>query len=318
MDWLRLHHGTCPDPKWRIVSRRAKEPVSSVLAVWLAMLECASQSEPRGILQNWNDEVIGVMLDLEKSQVQAIRDAMQGMVLDGDQLTGWNRRQPKRERETPDNSTERVRRHRERHETPRNDGVTPCNATERQKQPREEESREEKIDGGVVTPACTHEAQPEPAAPPPADKPDPRAHIPLWKSVLTVMGVIDDPRWSGSGHLCATWVKQGIPDEIILGTITAEMAKLRQRGQGPPASLKYFDRAIAQAHADSQRPMPEPDHARPSPPPVARTGRQYGSGYTQDDLRRSIVAGIAGGLDPGGTVAGEDQPSGRYRAASAV
>lgn len=157
MDWLRWHHGTATDPKWRLVAADSGQPVHAVLAVWSTMLECASQSEDRGRLLGWNDRVVAVALDLTAEQVTGIYAAMQGLVLDGDRLSGWNRRQPKRERE--DNSTDRVRAHRERaaSETPDGHDVThetPRNATERPDKRRVEESREEEETRGSAPPSA--------------------------------------------------------------------------------------------------------------------------------------------------------------------
>ena len=120
MEWLRWYHGTADDPKWRVVSRRSGEPIHAVLAVWARMLETASQAKPRGTLAGWNDEVTGAGLDLPTEAVAAIREAMQGLTLDGDRLTGWSGRQPKRE----DGAAERARAWRERNRTH-------ANATER-------------------------------------------------------------------------------------------------------------------------------------------------------------------------------------------
>lgn len=126
MDWFRWYAGTVTDPKWRVVSRRSGQPLHVVLAVWAAVLENANQAEHRGTLESFDPEDVGAALDLEGSQVQAVLDAMQGKVLDGESLSGWEGRQPKRERE--DSSTERVRRFREKKKQERH--VTPCNALE--------------------------------------------------------------------------------------------------------------------------------------------------------------------------------------------
>jgi hypothetical protein len=109
MQWLRLYHDTPTDPKWRLVAVESEQTVATVLAIWTCMLVNASQAAPRGTLQNWNDRVVGACLDLKGSAVTAVREAMQGIVLDGDVLTGWDKRQ-----RTNDSSTERVRRYRER------------------------------------------------------------------------------------------------------------------------------------------------------------------------------------------------------------
>jgi len=112
MDWLRLWHEMPIDPKWRVVSRRSGRPTSEIIAVYTMMLVNASQSCERGSLEHWDDEVVAAALDMETEQVLAIREAMQGVVLEGNHLTGWERRQPERERE--DNSNKRVRRWRGR------------------------------------------------------------------------------------------------------------------------------------------------------------------------------------------------------------
>jgi len=73
------------------------------------MLVCASNATERGRTHNWCDEDVASALDLECVAVTSIRDAMQGRVLDGDYLKGWEHRQPKRE----DNSATRAREWRE-------------------------------------------------------------------------------------------------------------------------------------------------------------------------------------------------------------
>jgi hypothetical protein len=94
MDWFRWHHGTVTDPKWRVVAAESGQRLSDVLAVWAAMLEHASQNEARGSLAGWRDKVVAAALDLTPEAVEAIRKAMGGMVIDGEQLVGWRKRQP--------------------------------------------------------------------------------------------------------------------------------------------------------------------------------------------------------------------------------
>lgn len=101
--WFRWHHGTVNDPKWRVVSARASSGLSRnvtvghVLSVWCAMLECASQANPRGTLAGWDDEDVAAGLGMPVDEVVAIRQAMAGKTLDGEELSGWKRRQPKAE-----------------------------------------------------------------------------------------------------------------------------------------------------------------------------------------------------------------------------
>lgn len=101
--WFRWHHGTVNDPKWRVVAARASSAMSRnvtvghVLSVWACMLECASQSNPRGMLTGWDDEDVAAGLGMDADEVHAIRVAMQGKTLDDDTLSGWKARQPKAE-----------------------------------------------------------------------------------------------------------------------------------------------------------------------------------------------------------------------------
>jgi hypothetical protein len=125
--WVRLWEDMPTDPKWRVVARRAGRPLAEVLAVFVFMLTNASKAQERGTLANWNDEDVGAAIDVDAEHVAAIREAMQGKTLDGDKLTGWERRQPKRE----DGAAERAK------EWRKNNRTQP-NATERAKTPRED------------------------------------------------------------------------------------------------------------------------------------------------------------------------------------
>jgi len=113
MKWLRLYHDTVTDPKWRIVAADSGQPLSAVLAVWMSMLVCASQAKERGTLEGWNDRIVGASTDLRADAVRCIREAMQGLTLDGDRLTGWDKRQ-----RASDDIAERVQRHRKKGKEP--------------------------------------------------------------------------------------------------------------------------------------------------------------------------------------------------------
>ncbi len=163
MEWLRWYHGTADDPKWRVVSRRSGEPIHAVLAVWARMLETASQAKPRGTLAGWNDEVTGAGLDLPTEAVAAIREAMQGLTLDGDRLTGWSGRQPKRE----DGAAERARAWRERnrtHANARERKRTQTNVDRVDREEREEQHTDATHPAGA---AVEHSAGGEQATDPP-------------------------------------------------------------------------------------------------------------------------------------------------------
>lgn len=107
--WVRLWHDMPTDPKWRTIARRARQTIPNVMSVYLHMMINASNATERGTLENWNDEDVASALDLETEDVAAIREAMQGRVLEGNRLTGWEKRQPARE----DGSAERAKAWRE-------------------------------------------------------------------------------------------------------------------------------------------------------------------------------------------------------------
>lgn len=129
--WLRLWHDMPTDPKWRTISRTSKQPITAVIAVYIHMLVSASNATERGRTQSWCDEDVASALDLDTDQVVAIREAMQGRVLEGDYLTGWESRQPKRE----DGASERSKAWREKNKRERDEAErkrTQTNANERQ------------------------------------------------------------------------------------------------------------------------------------------------------------------------------------------
>lgn len=94
--WLRLWHDMPNDPKFRTVARISKQRIGDVQAVFLHLLVSASQHVTRGHADVTIEDLASA-LDVTDEAVQAIWDAMQGRMLDGNRLTGWEKRQPKRE-----------------------------------------------------------------------------------------------------------------------------------------------------------------------------------------------------------------------------
>ena len=123
--WLRLWHDMPTDPKWRTISRISGQRIGDVIAVYTFALVSASENRMKRGVTQCNAEDVATALDIKTGDVEAIFSAMQGRVLDGDWLLGWEKRQPKRE----DNSSGRVKAHRERNAMKR--GVTQCNAPDK-------------------------------------------------------------------------------------------------------------------------------------------------------------------------------------------
>lgn len=125
---------------------------------------------------------------------------------------------------------------------------------------------------------------------------DVRALLIVGKRILEIMRVDNDPRWTGNYSLAEVWLKRGCDPELdIYPTVERLVA---QNANGPPiTSLKYFDRAVTQAHADRNRILPEPPNVNRSSAKPAKP--------TQESDRRIMLetlgfgAGVHGmGDDP--------------------
>jgi hypothetical protein len=143
MDWFRWHHGTVADPKFSIVAKRSGQPRHVVIACWSAILEYASTRDDRGSIGGIDPEEIAIVLDLEIEQVDSILIAMRDkhIIDECDYLSGWNKRQPKREDST---GAERKQRWKEKQQvTEEEQPGTQRNAMERLERARTEQNREE-------------------------------------------------------------------------------------------------------------------------------------------------------------------------------
>lgn len=98
MEWFRAYHGISSDPKWRLIARKANVPVATVVAVWLSLLDYASQADVRGSVGGVDTELLDCNLDLEDGTTQAVMEAMEakGVIHEG-QISAWDKRQPVRE-----------------------------------------------------------------------------------------------------------------------------------------------------------------------------------------------------------------------------
>jgi len=149
IEWFRLWHDMPNDPKWRTVARVSGQPISLVLAVALHLMADASRNVTRGHVTVTAEDVASA-LDVTERDIVTIMDAMQGRVLDGNRLSGWDKRQPKREDvgnpETGAKSAaERKREQREREKQRREDvGKSTKNA-------RHEKSRDVTLDTDTDT-----------------------------------------------------------------------------------------------------------------------------------------------------------------------
>jgi len=148
MEWFRWYHGAISDPKWPLIARKSGQNIGTVVSIWAALLEFASQSESRGSAAGFDCETIDALYGYEDGTTETVCNAMKrhGLLSETHVIVSWSKRQVKRERE--DNSSERVRRHRENKKAndsgvkeDSNADVTPL---KRQETPRTEQNRTDK------------------------------------------------------------------------------------------------------------------------------------------------------------------------------
>ncbi|WP_218972767.1 hypothetical protein [Neopusillimonas maritima] len=171
--WLRLWHDMPNDPKWRTIARVSGQPIALVQAMYLHLLVDASRNVTRGHV-NVTTEDLASALDVTEEAVSSVLDAMKGRVLDGDRLSGWDARQPKREdagnSETGAKSaTQRKREQRAREkETNQNTQKPECHAASRnvtldKDTDKEEEKRESSSPAAQPNPTLTKSNTPKAA-----------------------------------------------------------------------------------------------------------------------------------------------------------
>lgn len=150
-NWWRSWHGAPTDPKWLLIARKANVIPGIVSAIAWELFDYASQNPDRGSIAGFDAETYSAYSGFSETDITAVIDAMRakGIILNNDYLAAWDKRQPKRE----DDSTERVRRFRERQKvisvspvTPsETQSVTECNAMKHIDKIREDEIREDEI-----------------------------------------------------------------------------------------------------------------------------------------------------------------------------
>lgn len=154
IDWFRSWHGAPTDPKWLLIAKLAmKRSVTQcntitpgmVSAVVWALFDHASQHSERGCVDDFDVETYASWSGFEEADIAAIIAALNDKsVIESGVLSAWEKRQPKRE----DNSTERVRRHRDavkRSETQGND---------REDKEKRREEKKEREDADASAPAA--------------------------------------------------------------------------------------------------------------------------------------------------------------------
>ena len=141
MDWFRSWHGAPTDPKWLVIAKRSETQPGIVSAVVWALFDFASQNEDsRGDVSGFDSETYAAFSGFEEKDIKRIIECLEEKnIIENGRLVAWDKRQPKRE----DNSTERVRNHRNKMKR----DETQCNAPEKI---REETEQKEKDAAGAA------------------------------------------------------------------------------------------------------------------------------------------------------------------------
>lgn len=230
MDWFRSWHGAPTDPKWLLIAKRSETFPGVVSAIVWALLDYASQnSADRGNVEGFDAETYAAFSGFEETTVQRVIEAMkEKKLIDNGHLTNWKKRQSA----TGNVSTPRVQKHRnamKRAETPRN--------------AREDKSRSEKKEDVVAD-----------AGEPPSENPErgkslisPEAFEVSTLVLIAMRLEPGHPMSVGAPWTVQGWFNAGLHRDHIL---TGVRRVMERRTRGPPATLKYFEKAILCAKAD--------------------------------------------------------------------
>lgn len=239
-DWWRSHHGAPTDPKWLLIAKRSGVAPGVVSAIAWALLDHASQTDDRGNVSDFDVETYAAFSGFDEDQISAVIAAMSDKgIISGGRISAWERRQPKRE----DDSTERTRRYRERQaETAPDKCAAAVSARNDDQQNTSEQSSP-----AESAPLIREEA------------------FNLASEIKVAIGLDPEyppPSWAGCAMQIEAWLGKGWDRHIIIESIRAQMA--HRRSTGPPGSVRYFERGIAEAHAIAKQPLPEVTPHKPS------------------------------------------------------
>lgn len=123
MAWFKLHIGVATDAKLQDVAKLSGQPVAFVVAVWIMILDRASEAEWRGSVEGFDCQAADTALQMPEGAGCAIFEAMKAkdMIVNG-RVANWEKRQGTRKKvdsETgkplaPKSNAERQRAYRER------------------------------------------------------------------------------------------------------------------------------------------------------------------------------------------------------------
>lgn len=230
------------DPKWRTIARASKQSISTVMAVYLHILVNASNADARGSLQGFCSEDVASALDIDCEQVDAIVNAMQNRVLNGESVTGWDKRQPSREREDNTNAErQRTFKAKQNQVTPSNATVTPGNAEKHLEEIRGDKKNTPPTPVGGVDEVDEQPEQPKPGQPENTKPEFTPGFAEFWKTWPT------NDRKQAQGKCFESWKKANAERDAALVLSHVEHLKTcemwtKQGGQFVPAPLVYLNK----------------------------------------------------------------------------
>lgn len=95
MDWYKMYHGLPTDARLAVVAHRTGVRRGHVLALWVTLLDRASQAKPRGHVTHLDIEELAVTLEIETADVEktltALRD--KNMIEADGAIEEWHEKQ---------------------------------------------------------------------------------------------------------------------------------------------------------------------------------------------------------------------------------
>lgn len=95
MHWLKLWHGTTTDTRLRVAGAESESGTAAAVAVYVGLLEAASQAADRGSVAGVRPIALDVALDLRHGTAARVLDALRagGMITADGRIAGWEETQ---------------------------------------------------------------------------------------------------------------------------------------------------------------------------------------------------------------------------------
>lgn len=263
MDWFRSWHGAPTDTAFLVIARRAQVAPGMVSAVYWALLDYASQNNPRGSIAGFDSEAYAEWAGWEEAQVIAIIAAFhgKGKITEDGEIVAWADRQPKRE----DDSAPRVKAFRDRQKALQDD-VTHGNAVKQNVTTDKNQIREDQKDEGLARPPASKSTSAFPE------------QDPEWGAAISKLEAIGPMTGNILLELLALWPdltngkRAWLDDAITLA---------QANGAGSPA---YAVRVLTNSVRSGKRPGEVTSHAH----------RRRSGGITSRDLDEILGVDIHG------------------------